>query len=284
LGTFRQAVEGKAFAIAAELTVQKESTADDVLRQAEDLAGLADGIQVTDNPYAWVQMSALAASALLIGEGFDPVPIMTCRDRNRVALKSDLMGLQAMGVENVMLMRGHRVPKDHSVPASTVFDLTGQELIALAASVDDGFFIGTGAKLFRPGPRWQAESLVRRHTAGARFLQTQLCFNMEILERYMKRFVAAGLDRDYSILISLSPLPSASTASWIREHLSDSRIPRDIIARLENAPDPEAEGITICAELMQQISEVPGVSGVNLMTTGDPAALRATIQASGLRD
>ena len=124
--TFRKAVQGEGFAISAELTIGKESTADDIRRQADSLAGLVDGIQVTDNPYAWVQMSALAASTILVEHGFDPVPIMTCRDRNRFALQSDLAGLQAVGVGNVMLMRGHRVPKNHSVPASTVFDLTGQ--------------------------------------------------------------------------------------------------------------------------------------------------------------
>lgn len=284
MNPFREAVQGETFAISAELTVAKESTADDIRRQADALAGLVDGIQVTDNPYAWVQMSALAASTILAEHGCDPVPIMTCRDRNRIALRSDLEGLQAVGVRNVMLMRGHRVPKDHPVPASTVFDLTGQELIALAASLGGDLFIGTGARLFRPGPRWEAESLTRRAAAGARFLQTQFCFNMEILRRYMDRFIAAGLDRDYSILVSLTPLPSATTARWVKKHLSDSRIPAEVIQRLEDAADPEQEGISICAELMQQISETPGVSGVNLMTTGDPAALRATIKASGLRD
>ena len=282
--TFRKAVQGDGFAISAELTIGKESTADDIRRQADSLAGLVDGIQVTDNPYAWVQMSALAASTILVEHGFDPVPIMTCRDRNRLALQSDLVGLQAVGVENVMLMRGHRVPKDHSVPASTVFDLTGQELIALAASLDGDFFIGTGARLFRPGPRWQAESLVRRAKAGAQFLQTQICFNMDVLQRYIKQFLAVGLERDYSVMVSLSPLPSATTARWVRKHLSDSRIPAEVIRRLEGAADPEQEGIRICAEMMQQIAEIPGFSGVNLMTTGDPAALRETIRASGLKD
>jgi methylenetetrahydrofolate reductase (NADPH) len=284
LHTFRNAVEGDSFAVCAELTIGKESTADDIRRQADCLAGLVDGIQVTDNPYAWVQMSALAASTILVEHGFDPVPIMTCRDRNRRALHSDLMGLKAVGVDNVVLIRGHRVPKDHSVPASTVFDLTGPELIALAASLEGELFIGTGARLFRPGPRWQAESLFRRAEAGARFLQTQFCFNMEILTRYMKRFTAAGLDRHYAIMVSLSPLPSATTARWVKKHLSDSRIPAEVMQRLEDAADPVQEGIEICAELMQQISEVPGVSGVNLMTTGDPSALRETISLSGLRD
>jgi methylenetetrahydrofolate reductase (NADPH) len=281
--TFREAVNGRQFSISAELTVKRDSTADDVRRQADVLGSYVDAVQVTDNPYAWVQMSALSAAGILIEHGFDAVPILTCRDRNRIALRSDLLGLKALGVTSLMLMRGHRVPENHSVPASTVFDLTGRELIALATSLDESFFIGTGAKAFRPGPRWQAESLTARAAAGARFMQTQLCFNMDILRRYMGRFVAANLTRNYSVMISLSPLPSATTARWVKENMSDSRIPAAVIQRLEDAKDPEQEGIAICAELMLEISEIPGVSGVNLMTTGNPGAIPAVIKASGLR-
>ncbi len=281
--SFREAVRDERFSISAELTVKRDSTADDVCRQADLLGNYVDGIQVTDNPYAWVQMSALSAAGILIDHGIDPVPILTCRDRNRVALNSDLLGLQALGVTSLMLMRGHRVPENHSVPASTVFDLTGRELITLARSVSETFFIGTGARAFRPGPRWRAESLGARAEAGAQFVQTQMCFNMDILRQFMQRFVAAKLARSYSVMVSLSPLPSAETARWVKEYMSDSRIPADVIQRLEDANNPADEGIAICAELMQEISEIDGVSGVNLMTTGDPGAIPAAIRASGLR-
>jgi len=190
LKTFREAVQGERFSISAELTVKRDSTADDVRRQADVLGNFVDGIQVTDNPYAWVQMSALSAAGILIDHGVDAVPIMTCRDRNRIALKSDLLGLQALGVTSLMLMRGPRVPKNHSVPASTVFDLSGRELIVLASSLGDIFFIGTAVNIFRPKRGWRAEALVAKAAVGARFMQTQLCFNMDILRHYMERFVA----------------------------------------------------------------------------------------------
>ena len=276
-------MQGEQFSISAELTVKRESTADDVRRQADALGNFVDGIQVTDNPYAWVQMSALSAAGILIDHGVDAVPIMTCRDRNRIALQSDLLGLQALGVTSLMLMRGHRVPKDHSVPASTVFDLTGRELVALASSLGESFFIGTGARVFRPGPRWQAESLTTRAAAGASFIQTQLCFNLDILRRYMERFVQAELTRNFAVMVSLSPLPSATTARWVKKNMSDSRIPDAVVKRLEDAKNPEQEGIIICAELMQDISEITGVSGVNLMTNGDTGTIPAAIKASGLR-
>jgi len=290
--TFREAVQGDRFTISAELTLKRQSTADDVRRQVDLLAPFVDAIQVTDNPYAWVQMSALSAATLVQGQGVDPVPILTCRDRNRIALLSDLLGLRALGVGSIILTRGHRIPKKHSVAANPVFDVTGQELIALAASLNDDeeaavrgheFFIGTGARAFRPNRDWQAESLVARAAAGARFLQTQICFNQDILQQYMQAMVEARLTWRYSVIVSLAVLPSAVTAKWVKKNLSDSRIPKAMVQRLEEATDPEQEGIRICAEAIQQIAGIPGVSGVNLMTTGDPQAIVEAIRASGLR-
>lgn len=289
--TFREAVQGEEFTVTAELTLKRASIADDVLRQADILGPFVDGIQVTDNPWSWVQMSAVSAASILFHHGVDPIPILTCRDRNRIALQSDLIGLRALGVTSVLLMRGHRVPKKHVTPASTVFDTTGRELIAMASDLNEDetlgpgkdFFIGTGARAFRPKRGWRAESLTERANAGARFLQTQLCFNMDILRHYMKRLVEAKLTWHYSVLVSLCPLPSARTAKWLKENTRGLRIPKSVIQRMEDAKDPEREGIEICAELMREISEVPGVSGVNLMTTGNADLIPAAIRASGLR-
>jgi methylenetetrahydrofolate reductase (NADPH) len=290
--TFREAVQGDQLTLSAELTLTRNSTADDVRRQADVLGRYVDGIQVTDNPYAWVQMSALSAASILLGHGVDPVPILTCRDRNRIAIESDLLGLRALGVSSLILTRGHKIPKQHAVQATGVFDVTGRELIALAAAIGAGneempareFFIGTGARVFRPNRDWQADSLGARAAAGARFLQTQLCFNLGILRQYMQAMVEARLTWRYSVIVSLAVLPSAVTAQWVKKNLSDSRIPKSIIQRLEAASDPAQEGIRICAEAMQQIAEIPGVSGINLMTTGDAAAITAAIEASGLRN
>ena len=290
--TFREAVQSEQFSLTAELTVKRDSSADDVSRQADVLGSYVDAIQVTDNPYAWVQMSALSAAGILLAQGIDPVPILTCRDRNRDALQSDLLGLRALGVSSLILMRGPRVPKNHSVPASTVFDLSGRELVALASSLDDeqaagpgeGFFIGTAARAFRPKPSWRAESLLEKSVAGAQFIQTQLCFNMDLLRNYMSSFQELKLDRKFSVIVTLSPLPSAVTAKWLKNTMTDSRIPEDVISRLEEAKNPEQEGMRICVELMHEVSEMPGVSGVNLMTTGDPEAITKVIQASELRN
>ena len=199
-----------------------------------------------------------------------------------------MLGLRALGVSSLILTRGHKVPKKHAVQAGNVFDMTGSDLIALAASFEDeepparGFFIGTGARVIRPNRDWKAESLSARAAAGARFLQTQLCFNLDILRQYMQAMVEAKLTWRYSVIVSLAVLPSALTAQWVKKNMADTRIPKPIIQRLEQAADPKQAGIRICAELMQEISEIPGVSGINLMTTGDAAAIPAAIEASGL--
>ncbi len=288
---FREAVQSNTFSISAELTLRREFTAEDVYRQVDGLGGMVDGIQVTDNPWSWVQMSPLAAASLLLKKEVDPIPILTCRDRNRIALQSDLVGLRAMGVTSVLLTRGHRVPKDHYLPATTVFDTTGRELVGMAGALneeptagpDEQFFIGTGARVFQPGENWRAESLHARANAGAQFLQTQLCFNTDTIRAYIDALVRAKLTWKYSVMVSLTPLPSIKTALWLKKNLPDSRIPRPIMQRLEDADDAEREGIKICAELMQEIAQIPGVSGVNLMAMGNTEAIPAAIRASGLR-
>jgi methylenetetrahydrofolate reductase (NADPH) len=287
--TFREALQRKKFVITAELTLGRDSRAADIQRQAKVLGPCVDAIQVTDIPYGWIQMSAAAAAAILLEAGCDPIPILTCRDRNRVALKRDLLGLKAMGVGSVFLMRGHRLPASHPVQARPVFDLTGRELIAMAAAMngsedDSGaFLIGIGARAFRPVRGWQGDSLAVRAAAGARFMQTQLCMNLNLLRHYMRRLEEAGLTSRFAVIVSVSPLPSARTAAWMRKNMKDSRIPDPIIGQLEAAADPEAEGVKICARLMQKIAGISGVSGINLMTTGNPETIAAAIEASGLR-
>ena len=290
--TFRSAVQSRSVAITAELALKRETTPDDIRTQARSLAPWVDGIQISDNPWAWTQMSSVAAASLLLDEGVDPLPILTCRDRNRIALTSDLLGLRALGARSIMLMRGHRVPRNHPLPAATVFDLSGRELIALAAELNedetgkagDRLFLGTGARAFRPNAGWRADSLKDRAAAGAEFLQTQLCFNLDLLHDYLSCLVDLKVTWDYSVIVSLTPLPSLETAQWIREHYSDAKIPAAVMQQLEDAQDQRKEGIEICAGLMREMAALPGIAGINLMTTGDTDALIEAIRLSGVRE
>lgn len=283
---FRRAVTGDGPALSVELALKRGSGAAAVREQAGLFRDRVHGIQIQDNPLAWVHMSPLAASSLLLAEGVDPVPQLTCRDRNRIGLLSDLLGLQALGVESLLLGRGRRVGKQHALHASTVFDMTGRELIAMAAELseetDHPLFIGCGAKARRVKPNWSADALSARGEAGAEFIQTQLCFNVDLLSAWLEALVEARLTWRFSVVVSLAVFPSAETARWVKKRMTDSKIPDAVIERLENAEDPQAEGIALCAETMRTLAALPGVSGIHLMSMGEPGDMAAAIDASGL--
>ena len=289
---FRDVIQGGKFSLSPELPLKRESSAADMDRQLDALDGLVDGIQVADNPWPWSQMSALSAASLLLRRGVDPIAVLSCRDRNRIALQSDLLGLRAMGVTSIVTTRGQMIPKNHPVQATAVLDTTGLELLALANDLNqdpfinpqERFFIGAMARVFRPGDDWKSKSPKAKAKAGARFLQSQLCFNTNIIRRYVEALIREKLTWKYPLIISLAVLPSVETLVWLLKYLPDTKIPVALAKRFESAADPAREGIRICAELMQEISEIPGVSGVNLMTMGDPASIVEAIKASGLRD
>ena len=289
--TFRKTLQGTGFPITAELILRRETTIDEALRQAELLSGSVDAIQVTESPGYRAQVAPLALAALLIRQGIDPVPRLSCRDRNRIALQSDLLGLRALGVSSLVLINGSPLPEGNALNARPVFEVTCPELVAMAHSMNEEdwsetaheFIIGTGATVFAPEQGWSADSLRARAMAGARFLLTQPCFNLKLLQKYMHGLVAAKLTWKYSVIVTLAPLPSADMARWLAQHQRDVLIPDVLIDRLDNSPNPEQEGIDICASLMKEFAKLPGVSGINLLTLGKPEAAIAAIEASGLR-
>jgi methylenetetrahydrofolate reductase (NADPH) len=290
--TFREAIRKRDFVLTAELNLDRESDGTAVLEQAAMLGPQVDALQVPDNPAARVQMTPLAVSSLLIQNGIDPIPHLGCRDRNRIALESELLSFGALGVTSLFLLRGDELPDGYRPRSKQVFELGAKKLIesarALAddptvASVPD-FCIGTAATVFNPRAGWQPSSLLAKVEAGARFIQTQLCFDLAALRRYMTHLVDAQLTWRCAIIVSVATLPSAVTARWLRKNLRGSRVPKKIIRRLELAHDPEREGIAICAEMLQELADMPGVSGANLMTPGHPETIAAAIHAAGLPD
>jgi len=290
--TFREALQKKDFVITAELNLTRESDATAVVEQAAVLGTYVDAIQVPDSPDARVQMTPLAVSNILIQSEIDAIAHLSCRDRNRVALESELLSLGAVGVTSVLLLRGDELPRNHRPKVKQVFELGGKKLIETAraladdptvASVPD-FCIGTVATVFTPWAGWHPSSLLARVEVGARFIQTQLCFDMAALSRYMTHLVDSQLTWRTAIIVSLATLPSAVTARWLRKNLRGSLVPKKVVRRLEQARDPEQEGVAICAELLQKLGEIPGVSGAHLMTPGDPTTIPAAIQAAGLHN
>ena len=289
--TFGDSLRTKDFVVTAHANLPWAPDTESLIRQGEILRPAVDAVQLTDNPGAQVHMSGLAAAALLLRQGIDPIVHMTCRNRNRVALQSDLIGAAALGVTSVLLMRGDRMPESMKPKVSSIFDTRAKELMAFVQDLKDAetvalasdFLVGAAAKIFDPDTDWTPDNLVSKCDAGANFVQTQLCLDMGVVRNYMARIVASKLIHRLNFIMALSPLPSADVAHWMRDNVKGALIPESIIERMEQASDPEREGIEICGELLQELATIPGVSGANLSTLGNLETIPAAIDASGVR-
>lgn len=293
--TLEASLRSKEFALTAELSLYPGQSNDEIIEQARMLSAAADAIQVPDNRYAQPQTSNIAVAGLLLQEGISPVVHINSRDRNRTAFQSDLLGAQCAGVTDLLLMRGASPKKGITPKARRVFDVKASEMIATAAAITRGgayaggqptgapaFHVGSSATVFKPKSDWQAEKLLKKADAGAQFMQTQVCFNLNTLREYLARLIGEKLTWHYSFLVELAVLPSADTARKLRKLEPRALIPAAVVKRLEQAADAEAEGVQICAELLREFAKIPGIAGANLMTLGDPATIAAAIDASGL--
>jgi len=281
-GDFSQALHAGKFVITAEISPPLSCARADVVAKILPLRGVADAVNVTDGASAHAHMSALAAAAIMVEEGVEPILQFTCRDRNRIALQSDLLGAVTLGVRNFLMLRGDDPTKGDQPDAKPVFDLETRDLIALAARLRDtgeilpgrtignvpALTIGAADMPVEPVAGWSPSALLGKIEAGAQFVQTQFCMDAGLARRYIRRLADDGITQKLKILIGIAPLRSARSARWIRHNLFGSVIPDEIIARLEGAKDPPAEGAHICRELLAQFSKLDGVAGVHIMAPG----------------
>jgi methylenetetrahydrofolate reductase (NADPH) len=287
--TFKDALRTKDFVITAHVNMAEAPDAESLLRQGEILRPAVDAVQLTDSTR--MHMSGIAAAALLIQQGIDPIVHMNCRDRNRIALQKDLMGAAALGVTAVLVMRGKKIPDDTKPRVRNVFDIPALDFMQYIEGLkqadntllDSDFLVGANAEVFNPEADWIPKNLIRKCDAGINFVQLQICFDMDVLRRYMARIVASKLTHRTNFIMALSPLPSADAARWVRDKVKGALVPESVIERMEQASDPESEGIEICAELLQELTAIPGLSGANLLTLGNLEAILAAIDASGVR-
>jgi methylenetetrahydrofolate reductase (NADPH) len=240
-------------------------------------------------------MSSLAVSVLLAQAGCEPVMQVACRDRNRIAIQGDLLGAAALGVRNVLCLTGDHVGNGDHPGARHVGDLDSLTLLATARRMRDAGELLSGRKLSMP-PRLflgaaanpSAQSLDveigrlrRKIAAGAQFIQTQYCFDLERLELLMRRVRAEALQAAVKLIVGVGPVASAKTARWLRANVPGVHIPDAIVARLEQAADPREEGRRIAVELIQGIRAIPGVAGVHLMAYRQERMVASIVAESG---
>lgn len=291
ISSFSDLLHAGRFAVTAEIAPPPSADPQALLDRALPMRGLADAVNVTDGAQARASMSAVAAAAILMQHGIEPILQMSCRDRNRIALQSDLLGASALGIRNLLMLRGDDPTAGDQADAKPVFDLDTQALVATAVMMRDrgqlpsgralegrpGFFVGATDSPLDPAPQWRPDKLNAKIDAGVQFVQTQFCMDIDILTRYLRRLADEGIDERLFILVGVAPLGSVRLAHWMREHLPGVIIPDSIVARLEQAAEPKAEGRRICVELMQQLSELSGVAGAHVMAPRNESAIAPTI-------
>jgi len=290
------ALRSDAFVATAEVAPPVSADPTDLLKRALPLKGVATAVNVTDGAGAKAHLSSIVAAHLLLQNGIEPIVQMTCRDRNRLALESDLIGAAALGIRNVLILTGDDPKQGDQPETKPVFDLNSQALLQLADRMRRERQLPTGAAIkgaldftlgaadmpLDPPPGWVPKSLAAKIEAGADFVQTQFCMDAAILRRYVKRLLDEGLAQRLHILIGVCPIPSARSARWMREKLFGTIIADAIVERLEKAADPKAEGIKLCVEYIQELATIPGVAGAHVMAPQNVSAIPEVIALSGV--
>lgn len=301
----------KGFAITAELGPPRGWDAEAVRRKARILKGWVHAANVTDNQAAVVRMSSIATGLLMISEGLEPVVQMTCRDRNRLAMQSDLLGAAAHGVRNLLCLSGdHQSFGDHP-GAKNVHDLDSIQLVAMVRAMRDEsrfqsgaaipgggptLFIGAAENPFADPAAMRPFRLRKKAAAGAQFIQTQLIYDLPRFREFMKKVVDLGVHEKVAILAGVGPLKSPGMARYMRDKVPGMSVPKSLDARLEaaakgiDAADKPAlnhawreEGKRICVELIQELREIEGVAGVHIMAIEWEEAVPEIVKSAGLR-
>lgn len=269
------------FAVTAEVGPPKSSEAGVIQKKGELLRQSADAFNVTDNQTAIVRMSSIAASRILVEMGMEPVLQMTCRDRNRIAMQSDLLGAQALGIRDVLCLSGDHMIGGNHPQARKVFDLDSVNLVGMVRGMTLGkfecgeelkpapsFFIGAVENPFAPPYEFRPFRLHKKVEAGAQFIQTQMIFNVARFREFMSKVCDLGIDKHAYILAGVGPLKSPGMARYMRDNVAGCEVPDEFVKRMEKTPKDKwrAEGIAICVEIIEQMKEIAGVAGVHIMS------------------
>jgi methylenetetrahydrofolate reductase (NADPH) len=287
---------GGDFIVTAEVTPPVATDPADFVAKAAPLKGLATAVNVTDGAGAKAHMATLVAAHFLQQAGVEPIMQMACRDKNRIALESELLGAQALGIRNFLVLTGDDPKAGDQPDAKPVFDFNSTNLLQMAQKMraekklppgteikgEIGFAIGATDVPVDPPADWNPKSLMAKLDAGADFIQTQFCMDVGVVTRYGRRLIELGIAPKLGFLIGLCPIPSAKSAIWMKEKLFGTNIPDALIQRIEGAQDQRAEGRKICIELMQQMAEIPGIAGVHIMAPVNPSSIPGVIEESGV--
>jgi methylenetetrahydrofolate reductase (NADPH) len=289
-------LESGRFAVTAEAGPPKGTSAAVVQKKGETLRNCCDAVNITDNQTAIVRMSSLAGCVLLKQVGVEPVMQMVVRDRNRLALQSDILGAVAMGVGNFLCLSGDHQKFGNHPTAKGVFDIDSIQLIQMLKGMRDEkkflcgeeisgevpMFIGAAANPFADPFEFRVKRLAKKVKAGVDFIQTQAVYDVPKFARYMGMVCDQGLDKQVHILAGVIPIRSVGMARYMRDYVSGVSVPDEIITRLEKAEKAKDEGVRIILEIIEQLKEIPGVHGIHIMAVGWEDIVPEMVEKAGL--
>jgi 5,10-methylenetetrahydrofolate reductase len=276
--TFKEKLETNQFVLCGEIG-PPQSCDDEVIRKkSKYFKGFVDAVNITDNQTAITRLSSIASAKILLEEGVEPIIQMTCRDRNRLAIQSDLLGAAALGVRNVLCLTGDYQKFGDHPEARGVFDLDSIQLIAAVAKMSSGFLlsgqemkkapeflIGAGANPFARPFEMRLIRLYKKVTAGAHFIQTQPVFDLETFTRWMGKVIEMGLHEKTKILAGVMPVKSANMLIYMQKEVPGVKIDEGYIQRMKDSNDPKEEGVKIAVEIIQTLKNIKGIRGIHLM-------------------
>jgi methylenetetrahydrofolate reductase (NADPH) len=298
------------FAVTAELGPPQSADPEVIRRKARLLKGLCDAANITDNQTAIVRMSSIGGGAIAFQEGLEPVVQMTCRDRNRLAMQSDLLGAYALGLRNVLCLTGDHQSFGNHPTAKNVHDMDSLQLIQMVVGLRDRrcfqcgdevkgieprFFVGAAANPFGDPFEWRPLRLAKKVKAGADFIQTQLIYNVDRFAEFMAKVRELGVHKEVYILAGIGPVKSPGMAKYMRDEVPGLDVPDALVDRMtaagEGIPkdDKKAraeafrkEGIQVAIELIQKVRQIEGVAGVHIMAIEWEEAVRPIVEGAGL--
>jgi methylenetetrahydrofolate reductase (NADPH) len=295
--SLRERLASGGFAVTAEISPPRGASTQPITKTAAHLKGWVDAVNVTDNQGSNVRLASWAGSLALLEAGLEPVMQMTCRDRNRIALQSDLLGASALGIRNILVMTGDH-PKFGDHPgAKPVFDLDSVQLLWALRTMRDQHvllsgrtldpapdcFLGAVENPFAPPVEFRADRLGKKVAAGAQFVQTQFVFDVPAFARWMTQVRDLGLTEGCKILAGVGAVRSVKALDYMQNHVPGVEVPDHVFQRLRSVPPGHQakEGIKLAAEIVRQVAEIEGVAGVHLLVAGNEQAVPEILQNAG---
>ena len=296
--SLERVLEAGHFAVTGEIGPPTCADPEVIRRKAKILKGHVDAFNVTDGQTAVVRMSSWAACLIGKDEGLEPTVQMTCRDRNRIALQMDVLGIAALGINNILCLTGDHQKFGNHPAAKGVFDLDSIQLVKMVKdmrderkfqcgdemAVEPHLFIGAAANPFADPFEFRAARLAKKVAAGADFIQTQIVFNVDKFAEWMKMVRDRGLHEKVKILAGVAPIKSVGAARYMQTRVPGMDVPEELIERLKGVPTEERskEGIKLCIDIINQVRQIEGVAGIHLMAIEWEEAVPEIVEAAGL--